>query len=114
MKFDMGASAAALGAAEAVGMSRPEGVEAHFIVAACENMVSETAMRPGDILTASNGKTIEVINTDAEGRLTLADALVYAEKLEVDAIVDLATLTGAQMVALGKEYAAVYSMDEGL
>ncbi len=57
-------------------------------------MVSAEAMRPGDILTASNGKTIEVINTDAEGRLTLADALVYAEKLNVDAIIDLATLTG--------------------
>ena len=57
-------------------------------------MVSAEAMRPGDILVASNKKTIEVINTDAEGRLTLADALVYAEKLEVDTIIDLATLTG--------------------
>jgi leucyl aminopeptidase len=55
------------------------GVEVHFIVAACENMVSGRGLRPGDILTASNGKTIEVNNTDAEGRLTLADALVYAE-----------------------------------
>ena len=58
-------------------------------------MISDRAMRPGDVLTASNGKTIEVINTDAEGRLTLADALVYAEALGVDAIVDIATLTGA-------------------
>jgi leucyl aminopeptidase len=57
-------------------------------------MISAEAMRPGDIVKASNGKTIEVINTDAEGRLALADALVYAEKLEVDAIVDVATLTG--------------------
>jgi leucyl aminopeptidase len=57
-------------------------------------MVSAEAVRPGDILTTSNGKTIEVLNTDAEGRLTLADALVYAEKLNVDAIIDLATLTG--------------------
>lgn len=73
----------------------------HFIVAACENMVSDRSMRPGDILTASNGKTIEVINTDAEGRLTLADALVFAEKLEVDSIVDIATLTGACVVSLG-------------
>jgi leucyl aminopeptidase len=69
-------------------------VEVHFISAVCENMVSSEAVRPGDILTTSNGKTIEVLNTDAEGRLTLADALVYAEKLNVDAIVDLATLTG--------------------
>ncbi len=69
-------------------------MEVHFISAICENMVSAEAMRPGDVLVASNQKTIEVINTDAEGRLTLADALVYAEKLQVDAIVDLATLTG--------------------
>jgi leucyl aminopeptidase len=69
-------------------------VEVHFISALCENMVSAEAVRPGDVLVASNQKTIEVINTDAEGRLTLADALVYAEKLQVDRIVDLATLTG--------------------
>ena len=70
-----------MGAARAIGLLEPEDVEVHFIVAACENMVSAEAMRPGDILTASNGKTIEVKNTDAEGRLTLADALVYAEGL---------------------------------
>ncbi|CAM9562700.1 unnamed protein product, partial [Ectocarpus sp. 13 AM-2016] len=99
MKFDMGGSACTLGAAKAIGQLKPDGVEAHFIVAACENMVSEKAMRPGDILTASNGKTIEVLNTDAEGRLTLADALVFAEKLGVDAIIDSATLTGACLVS---------------
>ena len=71
-------------------------------------------MHPGDILTASNGKTIEVNNTDAEGRLTLADALVYAEKLEVDAIVDLATLTGACLVALGNDISGLWSTDETL
>lgn len=75
-------------------------MEVHFITALCENMVSAQAMRPGDILVASNGKTIEVLNTDAEGRLTLADALVYAEKQGVDTIVDLATLTGATPCAL--------------
>lgn len=69
-------------------------MEIHFIVAACENMISAYAMRPGDIVTASNGKTIEILNTDAEGRLTLADALVYADKLKPDWIIDLATLTG--------------------
>ncbi|XP_020250994.1 leucine aminopeptidase 2, chloroplastic-like [Asparagus officinalis] len=78
MKFDMGGSAAVFGAAKAIGQIKPPGVEVHFIVAACENMISGTGMRPGDIVTASNGKTIEVNNTDAEGRLTLADALVYA------------------------------------
>ncbi|CAM9241779.1 unnamed protein product, partial [Ectocarpus fasciculatus] len=104
MKFDMGGSACTLGAAKAIGQLKPDGVEAHFIVAACENMVSEKAMRPGDILTASNGKTIEVINTDAEGRLTLADALVFAEKLGVDAIIDSATLTGACLVSPRSHY----------
>jgi leucyl aminopeptidase len=71
-------------------------------------------MRPGDILKASNGKTIEVNNTDAEGRLTLADALVFAEKLGVDAIVDLATLTGACIVALGDDIAGLWGTDETL
>lgn len=108
MKMDMGGSAATLGAAKAIGLLQPE-VEVHFIVAATENMISGHAMHPGDILTASNGKTIEVNNTDAEGRLTLADALVYAEKLGVDAIVDLATLTGACIVALGDDIAGLWT-----
>jgi len=114
MKFDMGGAGAVLGAARSVAELKPD-VEVHFIVAACENMVSAEAMRPGDILTASNKKTIEVINTDAEGRLTLADALVYADKLgEVDAIVDIATLTGACIVALGPDYGAVYTDSDEL
>ncbi|KAL6012165.1 hypothetical protein ACLOJK_002643 [Asimina triloba] len=112
MKFDMGGSAAALGAAKAIGQIKPSGVEVHFIVAACENMISGKGMRPGDIVTASNGKTIEVNNTDAEGRLTLADALVYACNQGVDkvlvTIVDLATLTGACIVALGPSIAGGY------
>ena len=104
-----------LGAARAIGSLAPSGVEVHFIVAACENMVSERAMRPGDILTASNSKTIEVLNTDAEGRLTLADALVFAESLgKMEAIVDVATLTGACIVALGPSYAGMWSSDDGL
>ncbi|CAM9588214.1 unnamed protein product [Chrysoparadoxa australica] len=114
MKFDMGGSAAVLGTAKAIGLLGPDGVEAHFIVAACENMVSDKAMRPGDILTASNGKTIEVLNTDAEGRLTLADALVFAEGLGVDGIIDTATLTGAIIVALGPEYAGLWASDDAL
>ena len=88
--------------------------EIHFIVAACENMISGEAVRPGDVLTASNGKTIEVANTDAEGRLTLADALVYAEKLQPEAIVDLATLTGACIVALGDDVAGVFTQSDEL
>jgi leucyl aminopeptidase len=114
MKFDMGGAGAVLGAARVVAELAPA-VEVHFVVAACENMVSSTAMRPGDILTASNGKTIEVLNTDAEGRLTLADALVYAEGLgDVAAIVDVATLTGACVVALGETYAGLWSSHDAL
>ncbi|KAK4431861.1 Leucine aminopeptidase 2, chloroplastic [Sesamum alatum] len=114
MKFDMGGSAAVLGAAKALGQIKPAGVEVHFIVAACENMISGTGMRPGDILTASNGKTIEVNNTDAEGRLTLADALVYACNQGVEKIVDLATLTGACVVALGPSIAGVFTPSDDL
>lgn len=113
MKIDMGGAAAVLGAAKAIGQLKPN-VEVHFISAAVENMISGKAMRPGDILTASNGKTIEVNNTDAEGRLTLADALVFAEKLGVDAIVDLATLTGACIVALGDDIAGLFTENDDL
>ncbi|XP_010525807.1 PREDICTED: leucine aminopeptidase 1 [Tarenaya hassleriana] len=114
MKFDMGGSAAVLGAAKAIGQIKPPGVEVHFIVAACENMISGTGMRPGDVLTASNGKTIEVNNTDAEGRLTLADALVYACNQGVDKVIDLATLTGACVVALGPTIAGCFTPSEEL
>lgn len=114
MKFDMGGSAAVLGAAKAIGQIKPSGVEVHFIVAACENMISGTGMRPGDVVTASNGKTIEVNNTDAEGRLTLADALVYACNQGVEKIVDLATLTGACVVALGPSIAGVFTPNDAL
>ncbi|XBI49399.1 hypothetical protein VPH35_112967 [Triticum aestivum] len=114
MKFDMGGSAAVFGAAKALAQIKPPGVEVHFIVAACENMISGTGMRPGDILTASNGKTIEVNNTDAEGRLTLADALVYACNQGVDKIIDLATLTGACVVALGPSIAGIFTPSDEL
>ena len=111
MKIDMGGAASTLGAAKAIGQLKPD-VEVHFISAVTENMISGKAMHPGDILTASNGKTIEVNNTDAEGRLTLADALVYADKLGLDAIVDLATLTGACVVALGDDIAGLFTPDD--
>ncbi len=113
MKMDMGGGAATLGAAKVIAQLQPD-VEIHFISAVTENMISGGAMHPGDILTASNGKTIEVNNTDAEGRLTLADALVFAEKLEVEAIVDLATLTGACVIALGDDIAGMWSTQESL
>lgn len=113
MKMDMGGAAATLGAAKAIGQIKPD-VEVHFISAATENMISGRAMHPGDILRASNGKTIEVNNTDAEGRLTLADALVFAEKIGVDAIVDLATLTGACVIALGDDIGGLWSPNDAL
>ena len=115
MKFDMGGCGAVLGAAKAIAQLKPQNVEVHFITALCENMISSEAMKPGDVLTAMNGKTIEVLNTDAEGRLTLADALCYAEqKTGAGTIIDLATLTGACIVALGDKYAAYYTRDDDL
>ena len=114
MKYDMGGSASVLGAARAIAELKPNNIEVHFIVASCENMINGSALHPGDIVKASNGKTIEVNNTDAEGRLTLADALVYACKLEPNAIVDLATLTGACVIALGDEIAGLWTDDDKL
>ncbi|KAH1205727.1 Leucine aminopeptidase 1 [Glycine max] len=114
VKFDMGGSATVLGTTKALGQIKPLGVEVHFIVAACENMISGTSMRPGDIVTTSNGKTIEVNNTHAEGRLTLADALVYACNQGVEKIIDLATLTGACVVALGPSIAGVFTPSDDL
>tara|TARA_Y100001968_G_scaffold131626_1_gene120102 strand:- start:925 stop:2412 length:1488 start_codon:yes stop_codon:yes gene_type:complete len=114
MKYDMGGSASVLGTARAIAELQPKNIEVHFIVAACENMINGSALHPGDIVKASNGKTIEVNNTDAEGRLTLADALVYACKLKPDAIVDLATLTGACVIALGDEIAGLWTDNDQL
>ncbi|KAI8475093.1 MAG: cytosol aminopeptidase family, catalytic domain-containing protein [Monoraphidium minutum] len=115
MKFDMGGSAATLGAARILADVQPGGVEVHFIIAACENMVAAKGLRPGDILTAASGKTVEVNNTDAEGRLTLADAMWFAqEKAGVTAMIDIATLTGACMVALGPEVAGLMTPSDDM
>ncbi|KAA0056102.1 leucine aminopeptidase 1-like [Cucumis melo var. makuwa] len=114
MKNDMGGAGAIFGAAKAIAEIKPLGVEIHFVVAACENMISATGMRPSDIVTAANGKTIEVNNTDAEGRLCLADALIYTCKQGVDKIIDLATLTGACITALGPSVAAAFTPSEEL
>lgn len=114
MISDMGGAAAVLGAMKSVGET---GLRRRVVaIAACtENMPDGNAFRPGDVLTASNGKTIEITNTDAEGRLVLADALAYASRLEPAAVVDLATLTGACVVALGEDTAAgLFSNDDAL
>lgn len=116
MKFDMGGAAATLGAAAAIARLKPKDVEVHFIIATCENMISGNpgALRPGDIITAMDGTTIEVNNTDAEGRLTLADALLYCQNQGVAEVVDVATLTGACMVALGQGIAGMWSNSDDL
>jgi leucyl aminopeptidase len=111
MHIDMGGSAAVLGAMHALVRLQPD-VELHGIVGACENMPDGNSYRPSDILTMYNGKTVEVLNTDAEGRLVLADALHYATKLNPDGMVNLATLTGACMVGLGSNYCGLFSDDD--
>ncbi|MEE2718087.1 MAG: leucyl aminopeptidase [SAR324 cluster bacterium] len=114
MKYDMCGSAAVLGAMSAVAQLKPK-VNVIGVVAASENMPSGMAQRPGDIVTAYNGKRVEVLNTDAEGRLVLGDALAYTvDKLKPDAIVDLATLTGACIVALGHHIAAAVTNSDAL
>jgi len=101
MKMDMAGAAATLGVMKAIKAFGPN-IEVHGIIPACENMPDGKSYKPGDILRAKNGKTIEVNNTDAEGRLILADALCYAVEQNPDEIIDMATLTGAVIIALGK------------
>src|SRR5262245_25476621 len=114
MKNDMSGAAAVLGVLKVLPRLRPP-VEVHGLVAATDNMPSGSALKPGDVLRAMNGKTIEVNNTDAEGRLTLADAIAYARKeVKPHEIVDIATLTGAVAVALGSLCAGVMSNDTAL
>ena len=114
MKSDMGGAAAVLGALRAAAdLQLPLRVTA--LLALAENMPSGTAQRPGDVLVQYGGRTVEVLNTDAEGRLVLADALVYADRdLQADVVVDVATLTGAMPVALGKKIAGLFASDDAL
>jgi leucyl aminopeptidase len=100
MKGDMAGGAAALATLGAIAQLKPK-INVISIVPATENLPGSNALKPGDVITAMNGKTIEVVNTDAEGRLVLADALSYARKQDVKNIVDIATLTGSCMMALG-------------
>jgi len=113
MKFDMSGGAAALEATAAIArLGMP--VRLLTVIGASENLPSGSAIKPGDIVTAANGKTIEINNTDAEGRLVLADCLCHAVAQGAERIVDLATLTGAVIVALGSTYAGMTSNDDGL
>jgi leucyl aminopeptidase len=111
MKFDMSGGAAVIEALDAIArLGLPLTITA--VIPSTENMPSGRSVKPGDIVTAMNGKTIEVNNTDAEGRLLLADALAYAVQQGAERIVDLATLTGAIIVALGSTYAGLFSNDD--
>lgn len=113
MKFDMLGGAAVLGIMSAVARIKPK-LNIIAVVPSTENMSGGKAYKPGDILTAYNGKTIEILNTDAEGRLILADGLSYiTDKYELDGLVDFATLTGAVIIALGHRYSAVITNDQG-
>jgi leucyl aminopeptidase len=113
MNYDMSGGGSVIGAFHAIGeLKLPLNVIG--LIPACENMPSATANKPGDIVTSMSGKTIEILNTDAEGRLILCDALTYAERFEPDAVIDLATLTGACVIALGAHPSALFSNHDPL
>jgi leucyl aminopeptidase len=113
MKFDMSGAAAVFGTMQAVASLK---LPIHLVglIAASENLVSGKAIKPGDVITMLGGKTVEITNTDAEGRLVLGDALVYAQRYQPQAVIDLATLTGACVVALGKEAAGLFCNESTL
>jgi len=113
MKYDMAGGATMIGAMRAIALLKPK-VKVIGIVCATENMPSGKAQKPGDIQTAMSGKTIEIINTDAEGRLVLADGLCYARQLGCTHLIDAATLTGAVVVALGYANAGVFANDDAM
>ena len=113
MKYDMSGGATVIGTMRAIGLLKPT-VPVLGIVAAVENMPDGKATRPSDVVTASNGKTVEILNTDAEGRLVLADAVAYAETQGATTIIDLATLTGAVIIALGDLNTGIMGNDQEL
>jgi leucyl aminopeptidase len=113
MKFDMGGAASVLGTFRALGELKPA-INVIGLIPTCENLPDGRAMKPGDIVTSMSGQTIEVLNTDAEGRLILCDALAYAERFKPAAVVDIATLTGACVVALGNVRSGLFASDDQL
>ena len=113
MKFDMSGAASVLGVFRTLGELKPA-VNVVGLIPACENMPDGGALKPGDVVTSMSGQTIEVLNTDAEGRLVLCDALTYAERLKPRAVVDIATLTGACVIALGGVRSGLFASDDGL
>jgi leucyl aminopeptidase len=113
MKFDMSGAAAVLGAMRAIAELKLP-INLVVIVATCENMPSGTAVKPSDIVTTMSGQTVEILNTDAEGRLVLCDAITYCRRFKPAAVIDVATLTGACIVALGSHFSGLMSNDETL
>lgn len=113
MKFDMGGAASVLGVFNALAHLKPA-VNVVGLIPACENMPDGKAIKPGDVVTSMNGQTIEILNTDAEGRLVLCDALTYAARFKPRAMVDIATLTGACVIALGNQRSGLFSSNEQL
>jgi leucyl aminopeptidase len=113
MKFDMGGAASVLGTLRAIGELRPK-VNLVALIPTCENLPSGRAVKPGDVVKSLSGQTIEILNTDAEGRLILCDALTYAERFTPAAVVDIATLTGACVIALGHHNSGLFSSDDTL
>ena len=113
MKFDMCGAASVIGTLRAVAEMKLK-LNVIGVVATCENMPSGTASRPGDIVASMSGQTIEILNTDAEGRLILCDALTYVERFKPAAVVDIATLTGACVIALGNVNSGLFANDDAL
>jgi len=108
MKFDMCGAATVLGVFQTIALLKPT-LNLVGVIPACENLPGSKATKPGDVVTAMSGKTIEILNTDAEGRLILADALTYAQKFKPELIIDIATLTGACLIALGRHRSGLLS-----
>ena len=113
MKFDMCGAASVLGTFEALAQLKPA-INVVGLIPACENMPGGKALKPGDVVTSMSGQTIEILNTDAEGRLILCDALTYAKRFKPRAVIDIATLTGACVIALGHLRSGLYATDETL
>jgi len=113
MKFDMCGAASVLGTLAAVASLKAR-VNLVVLVPTCDNMPSGSAVKPGDVVTSLSGQTIEILNTDAEGRLILCDALTYAERFKPAVVVDVATLTGACVIALGHHHSGLFSADDGV
>ncbi len=111
MKYDMGGAASVLGVFRALGELQPD-VNVIGLIPACENMPDGRAVKPGDVVTSMSGQTIEILNTDAEGRLVLCDALTYAERFKPRAVIDIATLTGACVIALGGVRSGLFTPDD--